>query len=148
MEKIRLFADGVIATGAGLFAFLYGDITPLFWAVLSCMVLDYITGVIVAIIKKKLSSEVGFVGIVKKLFILVIIGLSHIIDYYVLNTYPVLQSVCMSFFIANESISILENAATLNLPIPKKLLDVLHQLKQQSDGETEQEKEDKTEGDD
>lgn len=149
MDKLRLFMDGVIATSAGLFAFLYGDITPLFWATLSFMVLDYITGVIVAIINKKLSSEVGFKGLAKKFLILIFIALAHILDANVLNTYPVLQSAVMMFFIANEGISLIENAAALGLPIPGKLLDVLKQLKKQGENETEQDKEeDKTEGDD
>ena len=148
MDKLRLFLDGVIAAGAGLFAFMYGDITPLFYAVLSFMVLDYITGVIVAIINKKLSSEIGFKGLAKKFLILIFIALAHILDVNVLNTYPVLQSAVMMFFIANEGISLIENAAKLGLPIPGKLLDVLKQLKKQGENETEQDKEDKTEGDD
>lgn len=146
MDKLRLFMDGVIAAGAGLFAFLYGDVTPLFYAVLSFMALDYITGVIVAIINKKLSSEIGFKGLAKKLLILIFIALAHILDVNVLGTYPVLQSAIMAFFIANEGISLIENAAKLGLPIPNKLLDVLKQLKKQ--GESDTEKEDKTEGDD
>ena len=153
MDKLRLFLDGVIATGAGLFAFLYGDITPLFYAVLSFMVLDYITGLIAAWIKKEISSEIGFKGLAKKFLILNFIALAHILDVNVLNTYPVLQSAVMMFFIANEGISLIENAAKLGLPIPGKLLDVLKQLKKQGDSETEQEdseteQEDKTEGDD
>ena len=153
MDKLRLFLDGVIAAGAGLFAFLYGDITPLFYAVLSFMVLDYITGLIAAWINKEISSEVGFKGLAKKFLILIFIALAHILDVNVLNTYPVLQSAVMMFFIANEGISLIENAAKLGLPIPGKLLDVLKQLKKQGDSETEQEdseteQEDKTEGDD
>ena len=148
MEKIRLFVDGAIAVGASLFAFLYGDITPLFWAVLAFMILDYITGLIVAFIRKEISSEVGFKGLAKKFLILIFIALAHILDVNVLNTYPVLQSAVMMFFIANEGISLIENAAKLGLPIPGKLLDVLKQLKKQGENETEQDKEDKTEGDD
>ena len=144
MDKLKLFIDGMIATCASLFAFLYGDITPLFWAVLAFMVLDYITGVIVAITKHELSSEIGFKGLAKKFLILIFIALAHILDVNVLNTYPVLQSAVMMFFIANEGISLVENASRLGLPIPSKILDVLKQLKKQ--GETEEKEEEK--GDD
>lgn len=142
MDKLKLFIDGCIATCASLFAFLYGDITPLFWAVLAFMILDYITGVIVAIVRKELSSEIGFKGLAKKFLILIFIALAHILDVNVLNTYPVLQSAVMMFFIANEGISLVENAAKLGLPIPSKFLDILKQLKKQ--GETDEEKGDDT----
>lgn len=135
MDKLRYALDGVIAAGAGLFAFLFGDITPLFWAVLAFMVLDYLTGVIVAIINKNLSSEIGFKGLAKKLLILVFIALAHILDVNVLGTYPVLQSAVMMFFLANEGISLIENAAKLGVPVPSKLLDVLKQLKQQGESD-------------
>ncbi len=147
MDKLKLFLDGMIATCASLFAFLYGDITPLFWAVITFMVLDYITGVIVAIVRKELSSEIGFKGLAKKFLILIFIALAHILDVNVLNTYPVLQSAVMMFFIANEGISLVENAAKLGLPIPSKFLDVLKQLKKQGEAEKEEEKGDDTEGD-
>lgn len=145
MDKLRYVLDCLIATGASLFAFLYGDITPLFWAVLAFMILDYITGLVAAWINKEISSEIGFKGLAKKFLILVFIALAHILDVNVLGTYPVLQSAIMMFFIANEGISIIENAAKLGLPIPGKLLDVLKQLKKQGENKTEQDKE---EGDD
>lgn len=149
MEKIRLFADGAIAVGASLFAFLYGDVNVLFYSLLAFMALDYITGLIAAFINKEISSEIGLKGILKKFFILIIIAISHIIDAYILMTYPVLQSCIIIYFAANESISIVENAAKLGIPIPIKLLDALKQLKKQGEGETEQDKEDdETEGDD
>ena len=144
MDKLKLFIDGLIATCASLFAFLYGDITPLFWAVLTFMILDYITGVIVAIVRKELSSEIGFKGLAKKFLILIFIALAHILDVNVLNTFPVLQSAVMMFFIANEGISLVENAAKLGLPVPSKFLDVLKQLKKQGEAEKEEEKGDDT----
>ena len=144
MNKLSAIVDGIIAVGAGLFAFLYGDITPLFWAVLSFMVLDYVTGVIVAINKKELSSAIGFKGLSKKFLILIFIALAHVLDVYVLNTYPVLQSAVMMFFLANEGISLVENAAELGVPIPSKLLNALKQLKKQG----EEKEEDKKEGED
>lgn len=139
MNKLSAIVDGMIAVGAGLFAFLYGDISPLFWATLCFMALDYITGVIVAINKKELSSAIGFKGLSKKFLILIFIALAHVLDVYVLGTYPVLQSAVMMFFVANEGISLIENAAELGVPVPSKLLDVLQQLKKQGEKEDKDE---------
>lgn len=144
MNKLSAILDGVIAVGAGLFAFLYGNISPLFWATLCFMILDYVTGVVVAIVHKELSSEIGFKGLAKKFLIMIFVALAHVLDVYVLNTYPVLQSAVMMFFIANEGISLIENAAELGVPIPSKLLNALKQLKKQG----EEKEEDKKEGED
>lgn len=117
--------------------FLFGQLNGLFYAVIAMMAIDYITGVIVAVLDKKLSSEVGFRGLVKKLFILVLIAVAHIIDAQVIGTGAALMTAVMLFFIANEGISILENAAALGLPIPKKLRDVLEQLRDKDKGDGE-----------
>ena len=115
--------------------FLFGQLNGLFYAVIAMMAIDYITGVVVAVLDKKLSSEVGFRGLVKKLFILVLIAVAHIIDAQVIGTGAALMTAVMLFFIANEGISILENAATLGLPIPQKLRDVLEQLRDKDKGD-------------
>lgn len=115
--------------------FLFGQLNGLFYAVIAMMAIDYITGVVVAVLDKKLSSEVGFRGLVKKLFILVLIAVAHIIDAQVIGTGAALMTAVMLFFIANEGISILENAAALGLPIPQKLRDVLEQLRDKDKGE-------------
>ena len=115
--------------------FLFGQLNGLFYAVIAMMAIDYITGVVVAVLDKNLSSEVGFRGLVKKLFILVLIAVAHIIDAQVIGTGAALMTAVMLFFIANEGISILENAATLGLPIPQKLRDVLEQLRDKDKGD-------------
>ena len=69
----------------------------------------------------------------KKIFILTLVGVAHVLDAYVLNSTPVLQSAVMAFFIANEGISLVENAAGLGIPIPQKMLKVLKQLKLKGD---------------
>lgn len=115
--------------------------SPLFWATLCFMILDYVTGVVVAIVHKELSSEIGFKGLAKKLLIMIFVALAHVLDVYVLNTYPVLQSAVMMFFIANEGISLVENAAELGVPIPSKLLNALKQLKKQGEAKEEDKKE-------
>ena len=109
--------------------FLWGQLDGLFYALIAFMVLDYITGLISAYIAKKLSSEVGFRGIARKVFILILIAVGHIIDTHVLGGGTVCRSAVIGFYLANEGLSILENAGKTGLPLPKKLLDVLEQLR-------------------
>lgn len=133
MTKIQAIIDTVAATAGAVFGFLYGEVTGLFWALIALMALDYVTGVIIAIISKKLSSAVGFKGLAKKLTILVFIAMGHIIDTYILGGTPALMSAVMLFYFANEGISIIENAVRLGLPVPEKLKDILEQIKKEGD---------------
>lgn len=120
------------AVGAAV-GFLFGQLNGLFWAVIALMAIDYVTGVIVAVLNKRLSSEVGFRGLVKKLFILVLIAVAHIVDAQIIGQGAAVMTAVMLFFAANEGISILENAANLGLPVPKKLRDILEQLRKDDD---------------
>lgn len=95
------------------------------------MALDYITGILCGIAAKALSSEVGFKGLVKKLMVLVIIAVGHLVDNYIIGTGSALMTAVILFFAANEGISIIENAATLGLPVPQKLRDILEQLRKE-----------------
>ncbi|MDE6032138.1 MAG: phage holin family protein [Oscillospiraceae bacterium] len=126
-DTIIKTASGVIGAVIG---FLFGEITGLFIAIIALMALDYITGVLCGIAAKELSSETGLKGLVKKLMILVIIAVGHLVDTYIIGTGSALMTAVILFFAANEGISILENAAMLGLPIPKKLRDMLEQLKE------------------
>ena len=110
-------------------SFLWGQLDGLFYALIAFMVLDYLTGIISAYIAKKLSSEVGFRGIAKKVFILILVAVGHIIDTHVLGGGTVCRSAVIGFYLANEGLSILENAGKIGLPLPEKLLDVLEQLR-------------------
>ena len=105
-------------------------------ALIIFMVLDYITGLMCAIADKKLSSAVGFKGICKKVLILMLVGVAHIVDLHVVGTGDALRSAVVCFYLSNESVSMLENAAHLGLPIPEKLKSVLAQLHGRED-ETE-----------
>ena len=129
--------DTIIKTLSGavgaVVGFLYGEITGLFIAIIALMALDYITGILCGIAAKALSSETGFKGLVKKLMVLVIIAVAHLVDYYIIGTGSALMTAVILFFAANEGISILENAAELGLPIPKKLRDILEQLRKDDD---------------
>jgi toxin secretion/phage lysis holin len=92
------------------------------------MVADYITGVMCAIVDKKLSSEIGFRGIFKKVLIFVLVGIGHMIDTNLIGEGSVLRTAIIFFYCSNEGISMLENAGRLGLPIPEKLKDILVQL--------------------
>ncbi|MBQ9632836.1 MAG: phage holin family protein, partial [Lachnospiraceae bacterium] len=90
--------------------------------------IDYITGIMCAIIDKKLSSEVGFKGIFKKVLILMLVGIANVIDVHVVGTGSALRGATVCFYLSNEGLSILENTVHLGLPVPEKLKEVLSQL--------------------
>lgn len=135
MSKVQIIIDSIAGAVGAVLGFMYGEVTGLFWALIAFMATDYITGVVVAAINKQLSSEVGFKGLAKKLMILVFVSLGHIADMYVLGGTPVAMSAVMLFYIANEGLSIIENAGNLGLPVPKKLKDIMVQLKKESEEE-------------
>ncbi|MDE6746914.1 MAG: phage holin family protein [Oscillospiraceae bacterium] len=119
----------ILAAICALFGFLFGDRDGLMIALIGLIVMDYISGIIAAVVEKKLSSEVGAKGIAKKIFMLLIVAVANIVDINVIGEGHVLKSVTVVFYIANECISLIENAGRLGVPVPKKLLDVLEQLK-------------------
>ena len=96
------------------------------------MIIDYLTGVLSAIYNKKLNSNIGTKGIVKKVGYLCIVALSTIIDIITGQT-GVIRTLVIYFFVANEGISIIENIAEMGVPMPKKLIDALEQLKKKGD---------------
>lgn len=135
MSKFQIIIDSIAGAVGAVLGFMYGEVNGLFWALIAFMATDYITGVVVAAINKQLSSAVGFKGLAKKLMILVFVSLGHIADMYVLGGTPVAMSAVMLFYIANEGLSIIENAGNLGLPVPKKLKDIMVQLKKESEEE-------------
>ena len=117
----------ITALGGWLGYFL-GGMDGLMIALIVLMTLDYVSGVMCAIIDKKLSSAVGFKGICKKVFILMLVGVAHIIDLHVVGTGSALRGAVICFYMSNEGLSLLENAAHIGLPIPDKMRDILSQL--------------------
>ena len=132
MSKIQIIIDSIAGAVGAVLGFMYGEVTGLFWTLIAFMALDYISGVIVAIIEKRLLSEVGFRGLAKKFLILVFVAVGHIADTYILGGTPAAMSAVMLFYIANEGISIVENASALGLPVPQKIKNVLRQIKSKS----------------
>lgn len=135
MKVIDAVQFAFAAMGGAIGAVLGGWDGFLF-ALILFVVIDYLTGVFVAIEQKKLSSEVGFKGIAKKVCIFCLVAVAHVIDSQLIRTGSVVRTAVIFFYLSNEGISILENAAFLGLPVPKKLTDVLVQLKEK-DGDSQ-----------
>lgn len=99
------------------------------------MVIDYITGVMCAVADKNLSSEVGFKGICRKVLIFLLVGIANVLDVQVIGTGSVLRTAVIFFYISNEGVSLLENAAHLGLPVPEKIKIILEQLHDRAESE-------------
>ena len=117
----------LVAVGGWLGYFL-GGCDGLVYALILFVAADYVTGVMCAAVDKRLSSEIGFKGICKKVLIFVLVGLANILDVQIIGTGSVLRTAVIFFYISNEGVSLLENAAHLGLPVPEKLKDILQQL--------------------
>ena len=115
----------------GWLGWFLGGCDGLLYALLAFVVVDYITGLMAAAVEKKLSSEVGFKGIFRKVIIFSLVAVGHIVDSYVIGQGSVLRTAVIFFYLSNEGISILENAARTGLPIPEKLKGVLEQLREE-----------------
>lgn len=112
----------------GLLGYILGGWDGFLYALIAFVVIDYITGVMLAIVERKLSSEIGFFGIFRKVLIFIMISVGHIIDSWIIGTGSVVRTAVIFFYASNEGISILENSAKLGLPIPEKLRAVLNQI--------------------
>jgi toxin secretion/phage lysis holin len=121
----------------GWLGYFLGGCDGLLYALLVFVVLDYVTGIMCAINDHKLSSEVGFRGICRKVIIFMLVGIGHILDVNVIGTGSVLRTAIIFFYLSNEGVSLLENAGHLGLPIPEKLKDVLEQLHDRAEKEGE-----------
>lgn len=122
-----------IAAIGGWLGYFLGGVDGLLITLLVFVALDYVTGVMCAIIDKKLSSEVGFKGLFRKVLIFALVGVAHIMDVNVIASGCALRSAVICFYLSNEGLSMLENAAHLGLPVPDKLKDILAQLHNRSD---------------
>ena len=105
-------------------------------ALIVFVALDYVTGVMCAVVDKKLSSAVGFKGIFKKVLIFALVGVGHILDTHVIGSGGAMRTAVICFYLSNEGLSLLENAAHIGLPIPEKLKEILAQLHNRGDKET------------
>ncbi len=118
----------VFTAVGGWLGYFLGGCDGLLIALVVFAAVDYITGVMCAVNDQKLSSEVGFRGICRKVLIFILVGIANILDVEVIGTGSVLRTAIIFFYLSNEGVSLLENAAHLGLPVPTKLKDVLAQL--------------------
>ncbi|MFQ7139844.1 holin family protein [Evtepia sp.] len=125
---------GFAAVGGALGWFV-GGLDGFLYALIAFVVIDYLTGLLAAGVQKKLSSEVGFKGIAKKIAIFLLVGIANIIDVDVIQNGTALRTAVIFFYLSNEGLSILENAGNIGLPIPEKLKTMLSQLKDKEDPE-------------
>ena len=118
----------IFAAVGGWLGYFLGGCDGLLYALIAFVVIDYITGVMCAISDKTLSSEVGFKGICRKVLIFLLVGIGNIVDAQVIGSGGVMRTAVIFFYLSNEGISLIENAAHLGLPVPDKLKAVLEQL--------------------
>lgn len=133
MKEFWTTIQVVFAGIGGWLGWFLGGCDGLLYALLAFVVIDYITGIMCAVVDKKLSSEVGFKGIFKKVLIFALVGIGHILDTRVIGSGSVMRTAVIFFYLSNEGVSLLENAAYLGLPIPQKLKSVLEQLHDRSE---------------
>ena len=137
MKDVWNVVQVVFAAVGGGIGWFFGELDGFFYALLAFVVIDYLTGVMCAIADRSLSSEVGFRGIFRKVLIFVMVGAGHILDAQVIGSGDALRTAVLFFYISNEGVSLLENAAHIGLPVPEKLKDVLAQLHDREKGDGE-----------
>ena len=137
MKEFWNVIQAAFAAVGGWLGYFLGGCDGLLYALLAFVVLDYITGVMCAVSDKKLSSAVGFKGICRKVLIFSLVGIGYLLDTQVFGETGVLRTAIIFFYLSNEGLSLVENAAYLGLPIPEKLRKVLEQLHDRSEKEKE-----------
>lgn len=135
MKEFWRLVQSALALIGGYIGMFLGGMDGVIYTLVAFVVIDYATGVLCAIFDKKLSSEVGFRGICRKILIFLLVGVAHMLDKYVIGTGEVLRTATIFFYLSNEGISILENSAHLGLPIPEKLKKVLEQIHDRAEHE-------------
>ncbi|AGL03313.1 phage holin family protein [Desulfoscipio gibsoniae] len=115
----------MLALLGGVLGSLIGGVDSLIYALVAFVAIDYVTGLLLAIYEKKVSSNIGFKGVCRKVLIFALVALGNIIDQYIIGSGSFLRTMLIMFYLSNEGISILENAAKMEIPFPQKLKDIL-----------------------
>lgn len=139
MKEFWNVIQAIFTAIGGWLGYFLGGFDGLLYALLVFVILDYITGVMCAVADKKLSSQVGFKGICRKVLIFALVGIGHLLDTHVIGSGSILRTAITFFYLSNEGLSLIENAAYLGLPIPAKLKTILEQLHDRAEKEDEKE---------
>ena len=137
MREFWNFIQLIFAAVGGWLGWFLGGCDGLLYALIAFCIIDYLSGVACAISDHNLSSQIGFKGIFKKVLIFLLVGIGHILDTQVIGSGSVLRTAVTFFYLSNEGVSLIENAAHLGLPIPEKLKSVLEQLHDRAEKEEE-----------
>ena len=128
MKEVWTSVQVVFTAIGGWLGWFLGGCDGLMYALIAFVVVDYITGIMCAIVDKRLSSAVGFKGICKKVLIFLLVGVANILDVNIIGSGSVLRTAAIFFYLSNEGVSLLENASHLGLPVPNAIKEVLQQL--------------------
>ena len=123
-DKIQLIFTAI----GGSLGYILGGLDGFLYALIIFVVIDYITGLMAAIVERKLSSEIGFRGIFKKVLIFTMVAIGNILDSKIIGDGSTIRTAVIFFYLSNEGISIIENSVIIGLPVPHKLKDILAQL--------------------
>lgn len=133
MKNTFNFIQAIFAAIGGYIGWFLGGVDGFMYALITFVIIDYVTGLMVAVLERKLSSEVGFRGIFKKVLIFTFVGIGNVIDVHLIGNGSAIRTAVIFFYVSNEGISIIENSAKIGLPIPEKLRDVLKQLNKEDE---------------
>ncbi len=121
----------IITAIGGYIGWFLGGFDGLIYSLVAFVVIDYITGLMVAVLEKKVSSSIGFKGIFKKVLIFTFVGIGHIVDFYIIKNGSAVRTAVIFFYLSNEGLSIIENSVKVGLPIPEKLKQVFLSMKEE-----------------
>ena len=138
MKEFWNFIQMIFTAVGGWLGYFLGGCDGVLIALVVFVVMDYLSGVMCAVADKTLSSEVGFKGICRKIVIFILVGIANILDVQVIGSGSVLRTAVIFFYLSNEGVSLLENAAHLGLPVPAKLKVVLAQLHERAEDKEEE----------
>ncbi|HEM3512573.1 phage holin family protein [Streptococcus suis] len=133
MKFIMTVNQLLFSTIGGLIGQVFGKVDGFVFALVVFVCIDYMTGLMAAVVEKKLSSRIGFKGIFKKIVLFFLVAVGHIIDTRLIQTGTSIRTAIIFFYLSNEGLSILENTVRIGLPIPKQLKIILKQFKEDCD---------------
>lgn len=131
MKDIMNTLQLIITAIGGYIGWFVGGFDGLVYALVAFIVIDYITGLMVAVLERKVSSSIGFKGIFKKVLIFTFVGIGHIVDFHIIQNGSAVRTAVIFFYLSNEGLSILENATKIGLPIPEKLKTIFAELRKE-----------------